>query len=490
MSGTAEIPSQARTSAIVTCHNYGRYLKCCLDSLLAQTLPFHEIIVIDDDSSDDTPVIARGYGGKIRYERVAFRNVCLAREHAVNLSTGEFLVMVDADDWIAPAYHETLIAPMLEDGGLALVYCGLEILYETDEDRRWCQSREAPMVPFDPLKLRLFNFIPQTSLVRRRAWLGQDPSLPHLVDWDHWLRIVREGGRARLVPERLAGYRIHRQSSTHTLLEHYGWSLHDRVRERACDHELTILTLFSGRGNILDPYLEALRRLKKPAKTQCLFIDNSAQPYFRNRLQASGADVIPLGSPLEFRAKENFRTETRQAISRHCASLYEAAKPYVRGRKLLLWEHDVIPPPHAYERLDEHAWRLKADLISGTLLGRESAEFMAWRLMGGDPGEELYPVSVSTRPKRVFATAFGFLLLDTSLFWRMPLETEMAGSPRFGYDVNAGLWGWQRGLRWFVDGSVRCRHLDPAQEGRPVRRGGPANALIGRYASMREGTLL
>src|ERR1035437_9389789 len=52
-------PPNAPVAAIIPCHNYGRFLRQCLDSVATQTRPFDEVIIVDDDSSDDTPQIAQ-----------------------------------------------------------------------------------------------------------------------------------------------------------------------------------------------------------------------------------------------------------------------------------------------------------------------------------------------------------------------------------------------------------------------------------------------
>src|SRR5262245_56995193 len=54
----------SRISVVVTCHNYGRYLRECLESLLAQERPADEIVVVDDASTDDTPEVAAFYANQ------------------------------------------------------------------------------------------------------------------------------------------------------------------------------------------------------------------------------------------------------------------------------------------------------------------------------------------------------------------------------------------------------------------------------------------
>lgn len=226
------------------------------------------------------------------------------------------------------------------------------------------------------------------------------------------------------------------------------------------EEALTILTLFSGETGIFEFYKEALARLKKPRNVQFLFIDNSGRPEFNLKLRELGADIR------EFPISEETRNRItpfgdREPIAHQCERLYNFARPFVRGRKVLIWEHDVIPPADGFERLEDEARRTRSDLISGTIISRHSGDHLAWRVREGDPAQGLRRVYVSRGSKRIFATGFGFLLLETALFRQMPFRAQVEGFPFFGCDLNAGIWAFDRNLRWFVAGSVRCAHLNP-----------------------------
>lgn len=91
-----------RVSCVVPVHNGERYLRQALDSILAQTFPVHEIIVIDDGSTDDSAAMARTYGGCVRVVSQARQGPAAARNHGIRLAAGEFIAFNDADDlWLA-----------------------------------------------------------------------------------------------------------------------------------------------------------------------------------------------------------------------------------------------------------------------------------------------------------------------------------------------------------------------------------------------------
>lgn len=95
--------SQIKVTVYITSHNYGRYLKTAVDSVLSQSLATWELFIVDDGSSDDTYQIAQGYGDSderifvIRNERAqGLRNCANA---VLNLARGELIIRLDADDY-------------------------------------------------------------------------------------------------------------------------------------------------------------------------------------------------------------------------------------------------------------------------------------------------------------------------------------------------------------------------------------------------------
>jgi cellulose synthase/poly-beta-1,6-N-acetylglucosamine synthase-like glycosyltransferase len=84
------------TACVVTCHNYGRFLRKCLASILAQSLPFEHIMVVDDASTDDTPRIVAEHGGReVRYLRGEWRHFTTARRAGLaTLPRTRFLLFV------------------------------------------------------------------------------------------------------------------------------------------------------------------------------------------------------------------------------------------------------------------------------------------------------------------------------------------------------------------------------------------------------------
>lgn len=94
--------STPRFSVIIPVYNAAGTLARALDSVLTQTWPAFEIIVIDDGSIDATAAVAASYGEKIRYLRQDNAGVSAARNLGVHIASGDWLAFLDADDWYYP----------------------------------------------------------------------------------------------------------------------------------------------------------------------------------------------------------------------------------------------------------------------------------------------------------------------------------------------------------------------------------------------------
>ncbi|BCM94373.1 putative glycosyltransferase EpsH [Abditibacteriota bacterium] len=88
-------------SVIIPAYNVAHYLNEALESVRAQTYRCFEIIVVDDSSTDETPLVAQS-GGDVRYYRQERQGGGSARNKGISLAKGELLAFLDADDlWSA-----------------------------------------------------------------------------------------------------------------------------------------------------------------------------------------------------------------------------------------------------------------------------------------------------------------------------------------------------------------------------------------------------
>ncbi len=123
-----------KVSVIVPVYNTEAYLEQCLNSLVCQTLPDMEILVVDDGSTDSSLRIAQRFEkmhpNKVRVFSKENGGLSSARNFAMPYAQGEYLGFVDSDDWVEPTmYEEMYNTAVAEDAEIAI--CDLVDVYPT-----------------------------------------------------------------------------------------------------------------------------------------------------------------------------------------------------------------------------------------------------------------------------------------------------------------------------------------------------------------------
>ena len=122
-------------SIIVPIYNIEKYLPICLDSILAQTYQYLEIILVDDGTQDRCGQICDKYAkmdSRIKVVHKENGGLVSARKAGLSVATGEYIAYVDGDDWIEPDMYERMLGNMVEQN-VDIVMCGH---YEDVESKR------------------------------------------------------------------------------------------------------------------------------------------------------------------------------------------------------------------------------------------------------------------------------------------------------------------------------------------------------------------
>ncbi|MCZ6671479.1 MAG: glycosyltransferase family A protein, partial [Verrucomicrobia bacterium] len=192
-----------RVSVIIPCHNHATYLPEAIESALAQDYPSTEVIVVDDGSTDESCAIANCYGARVAVFQQGNKGLAAARNAGIRAASGEFILCLDADDRILPAFCKSTAPVLVDNPHVGIVATGWRVFGE----------RNYTVVPRAPsfVEQLAINSICCSSLFRRSDWErvgGFDESMHDgFEDWDLWIRIRSGGRELYVVPEVLFEYR-------------------------------------------------------------------------------------------------------------------------------------------------------------------------------------------------------------------------------------------------------------------------------------------
>lgn len=193
--------SETRVSVIIPVYGTAPYVADALDSVLGQTFPSHEIIVVNDGSPDSElldNVVAR-YRAQLTYIVQENRGASAARNAAIRVARGEYVAILDSDDYWSPDYLASQVSALDADRTVDVVYPDA-IVFSPD------RKRERRFSDFFPVRgevsfLRVLGGKCQIYggvTARRESFLRvglYDENLRTGEDLDLWLRILKGGGR-------------------------------------------------------------------------------------------------------------------------------------------------------------------------------------------------------------------------------------------------------------------------------------------------------
>jgi glycosyltransferase involved in cell wall biosynthesis len=205
-------------SVVIPAWNAAETIAATLDSLLAQGHRGWEAIVVDDGSGDGTAAIARDYAERDRRIRLVQQDrggEASARNTGLAEARFDWLLFLDSDDWIAPAYLARMTAELCADPALDAVHCGYARV--AADGTQLVDPYEAPEGDMFATWARRSAFPVHACVVRRDLVTdvgGFDASLEKSADWDLWQRVARTGARFGAVREPLAFYRMRPSSAS------------------------------------------------------------------------------------------------------------------------------------------------------------------------------------------------------------------------------------------------------------------------------------
>jgi hypothetical protein len=230
----------AVVSTLIPCHNAERWVGEAIESALSQNYADHEVIVVDDGSTDSSLDIIRSFGDKIHWETGPNRGGNAARNRLLELAEGDWLQYLDADDYLLSDKISGQISFLSASRPEPDVIFGPVILEHWSQRCHRLERLEI-LEPHDPWVLLASWRLPQTgaALWRKQAVLdvgGWKQDQPCCQEHELYLRLMVAGKSFAYCP---AGGAVYRQWSENTLCRKDIGEVHRRrveIEQAAEDH--------------------------------------------------------------------------------------------------------------------------------------------------------------------------------------------------------------------------------------------------------------
>jgi glycosyltransferase involved in cell wall biosynthesis len=209
----AHPPQGGLVSCIIPVYNGAKFVRESIESVLTQSYQPVEVIVVDDGSTDDTGKVLETFGNRVRILRQENRGPSVARNRGMEMSRGEFIAFLDADDLWVPEKLRLQMEALEARPELDL--CSGELRSFWIPELR----EEAEQFGDHPYHLQRPLLSPCTVLARRSLFerIGPfDPDLRNGEDTDWFMRMMKSGTVHDTLPLLLVHRRQHTTNLTRT----------------------------------------------------------------------------------------------------------------------------------------------------------------------------------------------------------------------------------------------------------------------------------
>ncbi|MCU1222648.1 MAG: glycosyltransferase family 2 protein [Edaphobacter sp.] len=221
----AEITSLPPLTVVIPVYNGENFLGETLESVLAQSYPAVEVIVVNDGSTDGTLAVAGEFGDRVRVLDRLNSGVSASRNVGISTAATDWVALMDHDDlWekehlanLARAIARRPDADVCYSGGRELIPDPATGVFYPAEVMPFSSEAELPR-----MLMERCAFIPSATALRRSTVLavgGFDSRYVNLQDWELWLRLFHHGAKFIHTPEVTLLYRVHLASRTHNALK-------------------------------------------------------------------------------------------------------------------------------------------------------------------------------------------------------------------------------------------------------------------------------
>src|SRR3990167_2709157 len=210
-------------SIVIAAYNQAEYLEDCIESCYSQTMPAHEIIVVNDGSTDNTQEIAERYmfrefpgiESPVRVINQVNKGLPAARNTGIMNATGDYIWFLDSDDKLMENAIERMTQEMIKVNA---------DIYAPSFKEFGKSDREVILGGFTMDDLKLANRLGYFSPIRRSALLEIGGYSPRMKagweDWHMWFNLFTRGKTVAVIPDILVMYRVKEKSMITEANEH------------------------------------------------------------------------------------------------------------------------------------------------------------------------------------------------------------------------------------------------------------------------------
>ena len=205
-------------TVLIPNYNYAEYIGKAIDSIFAQDYPAIELIIVDDGSTDNSVAAIQNkfnINNNLHHCELVILEQNRGKLGAINAAhdrlSGEFLITLDADDWLSPSYASRCIAELrqrrLRDPKLGFIYSDCKLVDESGNSIDYGRS-----TTFKRSLVEKLSFLPEPALILTRAFkevMPFDESIRVATKHHKWCRVVNKGWTGYHIAEPLFYYRMH-----------------------------------------------------------------------------------------------------------------------------------------------------------------------------------------------------------------------------------------------------------------------------------------
>ncbi|HXG85360.1 MAG TPA: glycosyltransferase [Pyrinomonadaceae bacterium] len=212
-------------SVVISSYNYAHFIGETIQSVLNQTYPAHEIIIVDDGSTDNSAEVIQAFGERVKFVRQQNQGVCVARNRGAEMATGDILAFLDSDDIWLPNKLEKQVAAFLADDEVGIVSCGIRhfdkegktIAEYVDGRSGWC-DKDILLYREPVLNSTASVIAVRRDIFRRVGGFDEQRELFAAEDRELCYR-VGKASKLAFIPEILVDYRIHGKNGHLNILQ-------------------------------------------------------------------------------------------------------------------------------------------------------------------------------------------------------------------------------------------------------------------------------